>query len=241
MPAFQRYLTAQQMVVQTMQALGLPAPASIVGSTDKTALQLLALVNELGLELIGDGKWQAFDREHHITTVIAQDTYPIPEDLDYYTNDSQWNRTTRLPVIGPLEEYEWQMLKARQLAGTTFTMMFRISENNIIFYEPPSTVQEIYLPYTGKGWVRSAALAYQDNVIADDDSIIYDPILFKMGLKLKWREAKGFDTTAQAKRFNDALSKAKAKDKPGRSISLISQADFPYLGIINIPDTGYGS
>lgn len=241
MPAFQRYLTVEEMVTQTMQAMGLPAPTTIVGSADKTALQLLALANELGIELIGDGKWQAFYREYHITTAIGVDTYPLPEDLDGFIADSQWNRTTRLPAIGPLEEYEWQMLKARQLAGTTFTMLFRISEGNIVFYEVPSTVQDIYMSYTGKGWVRSAALAYQDNILADDDSILYDPTLFKMGLKLKWREAKGFDTSAAAKRFYDMLAKAKAKDKPGRTLSLVSTADYPYLGVINIPDTNYGS
>lgn len=241
MATFQRYLTVSELITQTMQAMGLVAPPSIVGSTNKTAAQLLALANELGLELIGDGKWQAFDRELTITTSIGVTNYPIPADLDSFASDAQWNYTTRLPAVGPLADWEWQMLKARNLAGTTFTMLFRIVEGEVVFYETPSTVQTIVMPYTGRGWVlNNAGTDYQDNILADDDQIIYDQILFKMGLKLKWREAKGFDTTAATKNFNTALSKARSADTPGRTLSMVSTADYPYLGVINIPDTNYG-
>lgn len=239
--SFQRYRTVQDLVGDVMQALGLPAPVSVVGSTDKTALQLLALANEAGLELVGEHAWEMLSRTYEITTVPAQAAYDLPEDFDRFEADSQWNQTTRLPAVGPLASYEWEMLRARQVSGTTFTMLFRMEEDQVVFYETPSEVQTIAMPYIGKGWVRSNdGQTYRDQIEASDDFVLFDEVLFKMALKLKFREAKGFDTTADAINFNRNLEKAKAKDTPGRTLSLGQSGSFPYLGYINIPDTGYG-
>lgn len=239
---FNRYESALSVISDTMSQLGLRTPTTVVGNTDKTVAQFLSLANNFGQELVADEfKWQVLDREYTVTTVIGQANYALPEDYDGFVSDASWNRSTRLPVLGSLTKQEWQMLKARLLTGTTFTALFRITEDEILFYDTPTETQTIVFPYTSRGWVRNAAdTQRQDTILADTDVILFDPYFFKTGLKKKWREEKEFDTTKIDYVYNRARAAAMANDRPGRTLSLVGSPGFPYLNGLNIPDTGYG-
>lgn len=50
--------------------LGLPVPNAVTSSTDSTTLQLLALMNRLGVMLATEGDWQALAKEHRFSTVF---------------------------------------------------------------------------------------------------------------------------------------------------------------------------
>ncbi len=241
MPAFNRNITGGQAVIDVMKGMGLTPPTVISSSQDPTALQLWVLASEVGQQLIGEHVWQFLSGEFTITTVPGTPGYNLPTDFDSFQCDSSWNRTTRLPAIGHLKEYEWQMLKARNLAGTTFTMLFHIDNGQVVFYDVPTTVQTIVLPYTSRGWVRTASSVRQDNLTADDDTVLYDSQLFKEALKLKWRAEKGFDVTRQQAIVDAMIAQAKAKDSPGRTLTLGQAGSYPYIGVLNIPDSGYGS
>lgn len=244
MADFERTITGSQAVRDVMSIMGLTAPASVADSQNPTAKQLWILATQVGQQLLDeiDEGWQFTSKEFTIVTSPGVPNYAIPDDWNGFIQDSQWNQTTRLPAIGSLREYEWQMLKARQLAGTTFTMLFRVQNGEVVFYEAPSTVQTIVLPYVTRGWVQTAMGVSRDNLQANDDIILYDPQLFKAGLKLAWMAEKKFDTTRQQAIYDDLLDKARGKDTPGRTLSIDRRAGgFPYLGVLNIPDTGYGT
>lgn len=243
MANFGRTVTASEAVSSVLKTMGLPVPASVVTSTDKTVVQMLALATEAGQKLCNiDGyRWQFLSKEFTITTVPGTQTYALPEDFDGFIGNAQWNRTTRLPAIGSLEQEEWQMLEARMYAGTAFTVFFRVADNVVEFYDDPSTAQTIVMPYQSRGWVESSAGVAQDNIILNDDMILFDPQLFKDALRLSWYEAKEFDTAKVGAAFGRSLSAAKAKDRPARNLSLAGVNAYPLLGTINIPDSGYGS
>lgn len=239
--AFSRRITAGQAVQNVMTALGLEVPENVFESQDTNAIQLRFLLTRAGQKLIPENNWEFLQREQTINTVVDQRLYALPEDLDSYVQDAQWNRTTRLPAIGSLTEQEWQMLMARQLAGTTFTMLFRIRDDFIELYNTPSTVQTIVFPYIGRGWVRREDDSLSDYAQEDSDLILYDRQLAEAALRLEFDIEKKFDTSSSTQAYNAALSNAKKKDKPGRTLTLDQTAAFPYLGVINMPDTGYGA
>lgn len=240
--SFTRSETALELISNTMGELGLEVPTFVVGNTEKTVAQFLRIANRVGRTLAMDEyKWQALDREHTITTAIGQAEYDLPADFDGYCSDASWNRTTRLPALGSLTDREWQMLKARLAAGTTFTMLFKIEQNQIVFYEAPIAVQTIVLAYTSRGWVESAAADRQDEILDDTDVILFDPVLFGVALRRAWKEEKGFDTSKVQAEYDRVYAASIAKDKPGRTLSLAGTQGYPYLGAINVPDTGYGS
>lgn len=239
--AFTRRVTAGKAVRDVMSALGLDLPDNVAESTDPNAVLLWTLATRAGQRLLGEYDWQFLSRDHTVTTEIGVSEYALPEDFDRYVQDSSWNHSTRLPAIGSLHEYEWQMLKARQLEGTTFTMLFRIQDDLLVFYDTPSVEQTIVLPYTGRAWVLRADDEYSDFVNEDSDIIRYDSQLFQAALRLEWDTEKKFDTSASALAYNRLLAAAKGKDAPGRTLTLNQLGAYPYLGIINIPDTGYGN
>jgi hypothetical protein len=224
--------------------MAMTAPTDIAGSTDKRTLQFWQLATDVGQQLTKiPYKWQILTAEFTITTVIGQDKYDLPADFDGFVQDSAWNYTTSLPVLGSLQQFEWQMLKARLLAGTTFTALFRVADDKVQFYQPPTSVQTIVLPYTSRGWVRDGSdpLVRKDNLETNTDFVLFDPQLFKVALKLAWYENKQFDTAKVRAQYEALLSAAKATDSPSRTLSIGRAADYPYLGIMNIPDTGYGN
>lgn len=236
-----RYITGSDAVKDVLRGLGLPVPQSVSDSQDPTVRQMWQLATDAGQFLVKEHDWQILEREHTINTQVGVSAYPFPADLDSYVSDSQWNSTTRLPALGSLKEFEWQALKARNLAGTTFTLLFRIDDDTVLFYEMPSSVQTIVLPYKSRNWVRKADQSRVDVLAANDDLILFDSLLFKLQLKLRWLTEKKFDTTAARAEFDKYLSSVTSKDTPSRTLSMRGGGDYPYLGYLNIPDTRYGS
>lgn len=239
--SFARRITLLTAVADVMGELGLPVPGSVAANAERTVHQFFKLTKKVGQQLaMDDFKWQALSTEFTITTAVGTRNYALPADFDGFISDASWNRTTRLPVIGSLQEYEWQMLEARLLAGTTFTVLYMIDNDEVVFYNTPTAIETIVMPYTSRGWCENTAGDRQDELLADDDVILFDPQLFKAGLRLAWYEAKQFDTTKLEKEYKRVLAAAKANDVPGRTLSLAGRSEYPYLGSINVPDTGYG-
>jgi hypothetical protein len=239
--SFARRETALVAITNAMGELGLEEPEFVVNNPDKTTAQFLKIANRVGKQLVGgEYKWQILSRELTITTVVSQANYALPEDFNGFEPDASWNRSTRLPVIGSLSEQEWQMLQARLLAGSTFTMLYRLEDDEIVFYEAPNSVQTIVMPYTSRGWVENVGGDRQDQILADTDIILFDPQLFNAALRKGWYEAKQFNTAKIEKEYKRVEASAKANDSPGRTLSLRKGSGFPFLGPINVPDTNFG-
>lgn len=60
--------TALELIQAASLELGLQSPLSVVGSSDLTSLQLLALMNRLGDSLVSEYEWQALQKEYLLTT-----------------------------------------------------------------------------------------------------------------------------------------------------------------------------
>jgi hypothetical protein len=226
----------------------------VFGAATRQDLQIAELLQQVGDELAADSyMWKFLEREFTVTTVVGQATYDLPEDFNGFISDSSWNRTTRLPVIGGLEEFEWQMLKARLVAGTTFTALYRITsqpvptatQGQIEFYDTPQSAQTIVLPYRSTYWVYSSASVAPglSSVIGAtvQDTPLFDGGLMVAGLNLAWCVAKGLDDKVARARYERVLAAAKSNDVSGRTLSLAGGGDYPYLGVLNLPDTSYGS
>ena len=238
-----RYITGSQAVIDVMRAMGLTAPQSVADSQDPTAQQMWQLAKDAGQLITEEHDWQVLQKDMTIVTVGGQTIYPLPADFRKFVVDSQWNRTPRMPALGSLTEQEWQMLKARNLAGTTFALLFRINEDAVEIYESPATPQTLVLPYVSENWVRQVSVpaGTKNTLTLNDDIAMFPSQLFKAKLRLLWRVAKQFDTIYDQKEYVDLLAKATSRDVPARTLSLRQGGDYPYLGVLNVPDIRYGS
>jgi hypothetical protein len=76
------------------------------------------------------------------------------------------------------------------------------------------------------------------------DIVLFEPILFIKKLKLAWLQAKGFDTTKAQDEFDAALESWIGKDTSAPVLNVAGNGMFGLRfldGVINVPETKYGS
>ena len=113
-------MTCLTIVQRVCKRVGLDAPSSAVGSTERQILQILELSNESGQELARRYPWQAILGVGNFTTVATESQgsiSTIAPGLDYIINDTIWNRTLRRPVYGPKTPQNWEQQKAFAING----------------------------------------------------------------------------------------------------------------------------
>jgi hypothetical protein len=242
MAAYTKFSNVGTLMTGILQDMGLSVPSAFFGNTDVTISQVLRIMQNIGQELCMAYDWQFLHKEYTITTDGVATQYDLPADWNDFVNSTFWNKSTALPVIGPLTPQVWRLLKARLLGGNTISLQYRIVGNKIVFYYAPGAGQELQIDYYSRGWLQSATdQTFRDNIQADSDIAYFDPRIISAGVKLRWRETKGFDTTAATQEFEAMWNLVIGRDTPAPLLSIGPSADYPYLGYGNIPDTNYGS
>jgi hypothetical protein len=95
--------------------------------------------------------------------------------------------------------------------------------------------------YRSKGWAYGTTGLVQNSMTADNDTCIYPDRVMVLMTKLKYFEAKGFDTTALYRDFLMELEAAVAQDTAAANLSFAPRPGTVLIGYDNIPDSGYGT
>lgn len=247
MAAFTKHPTALD-VVQTVQGLmGLPVSiAAVTNSTDETAQQLLRLLTWSGRRLCkptSTYRWSTLLRTFTLLTNPVDTIYDLPSDWDSFEDLTGWNFTSRLPMLGPATDPQWQCLKARNLGSSTISVIYRVRGDKFEIYNTFSTVQDLRIDYSSRAWVQDAAdpLVYRDYILNDDDILLLDNELLTAKCKLAFMTAKGFDTTAAQSEYNEIEEAAICADADAPVLQVARSDTYPLISTqFNVPDTGYG-
>ena len=201
------------------------------------------LLQTSGEELTLAHPWEWQIASHSILTqALETGNYPLPDDFLQMIDQSGWERAENVPLFGPLSSQDWTYLLGRDLVSHTIYASFRIKENQFsIFPQPPPAGLDINFEYQTKNWVDRAGTP-DSEIVAGDDVILFDKTLITRHLKLKWLEAKGFDTTKPQDDFDIVFNFLTGKDKGAEIISAgRGNRGFPYLDTYrNTRDSGYG-
>lgn len=181
------------------------------------------------------------------STGVPQTSYDLPADWRDMMDQTGWNRTTRLPLGGPLSPQEWQFLKSR-MAGVVFTVLFRPMLQKLYLYPDTSLPMGhvISMEYESSNWAGAsgATSPTKDSCSAGADIVFFDAKMVLAKVKLKWLEAKGFDTSVAERDYRRAFEAAKSNDIAAPVLNLdrpsMRTVDV-LLGDQNIPVTGFGS
>jgi hypothetical protein len=137
--------------------------ADVYAATEPNLIQLTALLKKAGRDLVDEANWTHLRQEYAIltespATAMANGhqtwgAYVLPTDWRNMVDQSGWNRTTRLPLSGPLSEQEWQYLASR-LTGVVWTVLFRPMQGLLYLYPSSNTPagQEIVMAYKSSNW-----------------------------------------------------------------------------------------
>lgn len=222
---------------------GVSGASDPFASTNANFIQLCEYLNTVGQDLTLDFQWGHLIKECTITTASSGTSYALPPDYQAMVDETGWNRSTRLPFIGPLTSQEAQFIKAR-LTGVVFNVAFRIQGNLITFPTAPSNGLTLAFEYLSTYWLQSASSSTGPDkaaATATDDVVLHDAELVIAGLKLRWLEDRAFDTAQALRRYEARLEYCKGKNAGAR---VISRGGLPSvksgLNEYNIPITGYG-
>lgn len=224
-------------IIQTASTeLGLTAPQVAISSTDLGTVQLLSLLTLVGESLINDFEFQELTKEHTFTTVPGQELYPLPTDFGNIINQSEWNRSTHIPLLGPKSSQEWQLMKGSLSSAGSFRQRYRIIGNHLQIHPVPTSADTIYFEYISSAWVIDPLSTLKTSITDDADTLVFDDRLMIAGLKLKYKEANGFDTLAASRDWEYQYRQYLDNNKGAPVLSLAPRSTSMLITTANIPD-----
>lgn len=297
--------TMLELVTQVTSELGISTPASVAGNANQDVVQILALMNAAGYELLRKADWRrltsrySFFTEYLTTTGTystaartitgipsttgLDDTYMIvgagfpngtfietvdsssqvtatafpqeaatngtvyfqkvkydfPADYDAIVPRTQWDASKRWELLGPEDAQQWEWLLNGYIS-TGPRIRWRLFGDYFQIWPGLSTAENLVFEYRSKGWARSAAGVVKNSFTADNDTCVYPDRVMVLMTKLKYFQAKGFDTTALYRDFFTELETAIAQDTSAANLSFAPRPGNVLIGYDNIPDSGYG-
>ena len=209
---------------------GLPVPTTVMGSTDSQVLQVLALLEEEGNDLAKRGPWQAITFEATHTTVATESqgamTTIATNGFSYLKNNTMWDRTDDLPVIGPLDDQEWQTIKAVTVTGPRY--QFRIRGGLLLVNPTPAASHTWAFEYVSKNWILGAdGTTYKQYFTLDTDTLLLPEELLIMGLRWRWKKEKGLQYTEDFNTYELQVNDAFGRDGGKRNLHM---DDYPSQG-----------
>lgn len=230
--------TVLSVISEVSKRVGLGAQTSAFSSTDDGVQQMVALLNEVGQEVVERVRWQWVVRRVTITTVAAETQGNIETltgvELDSIANGTFWYDTLRRPMYGPLDDKDYQLVKAFIPAGPEYS--YRIQGTQLLINPVPPAGDTISCVIRTKYWLLAVdGATYRKAIGADTDTLLMDPDLAKLGLKARWKAEKGLPYAEDQRAYEMAL--ASRANKTGTKPAL-NMADGPmdsYLPGIWVP------
>lgn len=214
--------TAEITTDFTILGVGIEPFAQVVTVNNSTTVTMDMLANQSGT----------------VTLTFAQNKYDLPSDWGWQIAETEWNRTTRWPLLGPKSAQEWQTYKGGIVSAGP-RQRYRILGDKLCINPSPPNGETLAFEYITKGWVVGADGTYKEKVTADTDTFVYSNSLMTTGLKAQWKASKGLDPSFDLAEFRWLLENEKATDKSAPVLSLAPQFGSILLSTNNIIDGNY--
>jgi len=297
--------TMLQLVQQVTNELGVPTPVSVSGNTNQDVIQILALMNASGYELLRKADWReltqpnSFFTQYKTTTgtygttaltitgipstsgldttymvvgngfpnatfITSVDSatqvtvsqystvaatagtiyfqkvkYDLPSDYDSIVPRTQWDKSKHWEMLGPESAQQWEWLLSGYIS-TGPRIRWRLYGNYFQIWPGNSTAEYLGFEYRSKGWARAADGSIKNSFTLDSDTCIYPDRVMVLSTKLKYFQAKGFDTTALYRDYLTEFETSVAQDTSASNLSFAPRPGNVLIGYDNIPDSGYG-
>lgn len=224
------YETLLTVVTEVLGRLSQPVPTTVMGNTDKGVLQIKSLLQE-GLDaLTSRAQWERLTKEVTFTTLAAEDQGTLdsvglgsgPTPLigySYMLPATLWDRTNKLPLLGPLDPQDWQAMKAWVINGPRY--QFRVRGGHFYVNPTPTAgwtwafeyISEFPIQATGGG-------SYKLRFTADTDVILLPSTFVELDLTWRWKKAKGLPYAQDFDDLERLLADAKARNQPAKVLHM---------------------
>ena len=229
-----------EVVQAAFDELGLyPRPIAAVLAGDQLTQQITALYTATGQMLVKRRTWRGLLKQQTYT-IGAPNTTLLALPLDYArpVNQTEWDTTNHWPLMGPMTPQQFQTLQSGIISEGP-RIKFRLVNNQIELFPAAQPGQVFVLNYVSKGWVvhgPGGNPTYLAKPIDDADEAIFDDRLMVAGVKLRFFQAKGFDTTSYTDDYNILLDDAIAQDSGAQKLTMAADPATYLINVTNIPD-----
>jgi hypothetical protein len=211
-------------------------------SADPNCVLFRELLSTLGEELTGEAEWTQLERDATFNTVAAQKVYPFPQDFDRTVDDTGWSTGSIWPLAGPLSQQTVQALKVFTSLAP-LSLPYRLQGASLVLTLDPPAGSVLVHKYLSRQWVQGAGSMEPDldAPAQSGDLVLFDPLLIVLGLKLRWLETKGFDTTTAGPAYQRRLEQVRGANGGARTLSFGGNGwSGRFIDANNVPPTGIG-
>jgi hypothetical protein len=171
---------------------GLPVPPLLVGSQETSIRQFLA-ISQMVMRELSEFRWADQRLRKTWTSITGQDQGPLTTIFGsgYYGIEpgTLWNQSRRMRIFGPLSDQIWQALQVLPNAGPEFQSW--ISAGRLYVSPAQNGTDTLSGIYITKYTVLGVDLIAKERITADSDTLLFPDMVFLLGLKYRWRKAKG--------------------------------------------------
>lgn len=235
-------------IVQDVTAdLSLPEPSFVVGNTDPNVRQLARYLVKTATDCVKhDPPFAILQREYTFQTTQGEGEYDLPPDFQRMISDTVWDRNQYWQVRGSLSPQQWQVIKSGLVQTARISSNFRVKRSSSVaakkfFLDPVAGEDntELVFEYISNAFLETPEATVRSQLTADDDIVIFDAELMKMGIVWRWREARGHPYQTMMAEYMSNMDIETANDIPAPALSPTS---VPYtLPVGNVPDSGFGA
>ena len=165
--------------------------------------------------------------------------YALPADYYSSVNRTHWDKSKRWEMLGPESPQQWEWLLSGYIS-TGPRIRYRLLGKYFQIWPGMNAGELLGFEYRSNAWAESAAGVAKTSFTADNDTCLYPDRVMVLSTKLKYFEAKGFDTTAIFRDYIAELETAIAQDTGAANLSFAPRPGTVLIGYDNIPDSGYG-
>ena len=201
---------------------GLDVPVSLVSSSDKQALQLWGLANEICTDLVTRFQWQDLTEQCTFTSIAAENQGAVAtlasSGFLSIIDETIYDRTLRIPIFGPLNNTQWQARQALPATGPIY--QYRIRSGHLYFNPAIPAGHTIAFEYKTKNIVVAVdGVTYQELFQADTDSLRLPSTLLTAGLRWMWKKEKGLEYGEELAAYERLVANLSAHDGGRRTLN----------------------
>jgi hypothetical protein len=245
--------TLQAVVSTCCSLLSLPSTNDAAGSADPNIQLMKTAANLASLEMLNTYEWPTLTKMGAIevfTTVppspgqATETSFDLPGDFYRFVDQTQWNAAMRFPAVGPVSPQGWMTYMVFPISAN-FTLTWQMREGKLWFLNaPPVPGQTFRFMYLSRALVQDAddPDLYKNVASKNGDTFQLDGVLMTLLTRVKWLEAKGFDSSAAVRDFLLAFDSRVGAQKGANILNMAGGPhDYPYIGIGNLPEASlYG-
>jgi hypothetical protein len=212
---------------------GIPKPVTVFGSTNDQVLQAMNLLEEEINDLAARHAWQSLIKETTHTTLAAEDQgalSTLSAGFNYIRNQTMWDTTDDLPVLGPVSGEQWQALKATASTGPRY--QFRIRGGNLLVNPTPTAGHTWKWEYATKYPILDVdGTTLKEFFTADTDTFLLPDSILLLGLRWRWMREKGLSYAELFQSYELQVKDAMGRDGGRPVLSMEGGSSDPRPGV----------